>query len=119
MTTPAKRKLTIYQGASFIRVWRLRDKKTKQPIDLTGCKVRMQFRSEVESDVVLLELTTENGRIAAPGPEGEIKCVVMPVDTAAIAWESAVWDQEIEFPDGLVWRTFMGTAAVSPEVTRG
>jgi hypothetical protein len=45
MTTPAKLKLTIYQGATFRKrlMWRA---PSKAPIDLTGCTARIQARVE-------------------------------------------------------------------------
>ena len=118
MTTPAKLKLKIIQGATFRRllVWLAPDKIT--PIDLTGCTARMQVRSEVESPTVLLELTAENGGIVIDGPAGKLILHLPPAATAAIAWESGVWDLEIAHPNGDVTRLAQGTISVSPEVTR-
>ncbi len=58
MTLPIKRKLTILQGATFRKRWTW--KPGGVPMDFTGCKARMQVRAEIDSTVVLLELTTEN-----------------------------------------------------------
>ena len=118
MTTPAKLKLKIIQGATFRKplVWLAPDKTT--PIDLTGCTARMQVRSEVESPAVLLELTTENGGIAIDGPAGKLTLRISPTATAAIAWESGVWDLEVVHPSGDVTRLAQGAISVSPEVTR-
>lgn len=118
MTKAAKLKLSINQGATYPKRLRWRAP-SGAPIDLTGCKARMQLRSEVDSPLVLLELTTENGRILLGGTEGTIDLLISAADTAAIAWESAVWDLEIEFPDGTVHRLAQGSCTVSREVTRG
>lgn len=118
MTTPAKLKFTIYQGATFRKrlTW-------KAPsgilIDLTGCTARMQVRSEVESAEVLLELSTTNNRIILGGANGTVDLDVCDEDTAAITWDSGVWDLEIAHPDGTVTRLAQGSISVSPEVTRG
>lgn len=83
MTTPAKIKLTIYQGATFRKrlTWKAL---SGTPIDLTGCTARMQVRSEVESDAVLLSLTTENSGITLGGATGTIDLLSADDETAAI-----------------------------------
>ena len=118
MTIPAKLKLKIIQGATFRKalVWLAPDKTT--PIDLTGCTARMQVRSEIESTTVLLELTTENGCIVIDGPAGKLTLHLSPAATAAIAWESGVWDLEVVHPSGDVTRLVQGSISVSREVTR-
>ena len=78
----------------------------------------MQVRSSVDSPAVLLELTTENGRIRLGGPSGAIELHLSAQETAAIEWESGVYDLEIEFAGGQVRRLFAGRVKVSKEVTR-
>ena len=117
MTKPANLKLQIYQGATFRK--RLRWLNPDQtPIDLTGCTARMQVREEVESTAVLLELTTENGRIALGGTAGTVELLVDADTTAAITWGGGAWDLEIVHPGGEVTRLAQGSLCVSPEVTR-
>ena len=58
MLTPAKRKLIVIKGATFNPGWTWMA--AGVPVNLTGCTARLQVRDSVESDVVLLELTTEN-----------------------------------------------------------
>ena len=120
MTKPAKLKFTIYQGATFRKrlTWKAPD---GTPIDLTGCTARMQVRSEVESDVVLLSLTTENGGITLGGSAGTVNLYLGAVATAALAFEGGVFDLEIIHPGALpddVTRLGQGYLNVSPEVTR-
>lgn len=120
MTKPAKLKFTIYQGATFRKRLRWSVKAAGVPIDLTGCKARMQVRAEVESTEVLLELTTENGGITLGGAAGTIDLYIGAIDTAVIAWESGVFDLEIQYAAGPdeVGRLIYGTVTVSREVTR-
>lgn len=115
-----KVKLEIDQGATFDKTftWKTGTKTNAVPVDLTGCKARAQIREELESDAVLLELTTENQRIVLGGPTGEIRLLVKATDTAALGWITGVYDLEIEFPDGTVVRRMAGSVVVSPEVTR-
>lgn len=116
MTTPAKLKLTIYQGATFRKrlVW----KTQTGPVNLTGCTARMQVRADISSPTILVNLTTENGCIALGGIDGTIGLLLSAEDTAAIGWESGVWDLEIVHPGGEVTRLAQGGVSVSPEVTR-
>lgn len=117
MTTPAKLKFTIYQGATFRKrlTWTAPG---GTPIDLTGCTARMQVRSDVESPTALLSLTTENDGIVLGGALGTIELYVSDEDTAAITWDGGVWDLEIVHPGGEVTRLAQGSISVSPEVTR-
>jgi len=77
----------------------------------------MQAREYVESDTVLIELTTENGGISINGPLGTVTLNLSATDTAAIEWDVARYD--LELIDGAtVYRPLTGKLKVSPEVTR-
>jgi len=118
MALPIKRKLTIIQGATFRRRWTW--KPGGVPADFTGSTARMQVRADIDSPVVLLELTTENGGIVLGAEPGTIDLYIGALQTAGIAWESGVFDLEIQYaggPDDVV-RMIAGTVAVSREVTR-
>ena len=116
-----KVKLEIDQGATFDKTftWLTGTKAKAVPVDLTGCKARSHFREDIESDEVLIGLSTENGRIVLGGTAGTIHLFISAADTAAMNWQSAVYDLEIEFPNGTVIRRMTGSVVVSPEVTRG
>lgn len=118
MTLPIKRKLTILQGATFRKRWTW--KPGGVPMDFTGCKARMQVRTDIDGATVLLDLTTENGGIVLGAEPGTIDLYIGATDTSAIAWEGGVFDLEIEHsasPDE-VDRLISGSVAVSREVTR-
>ena len=85
MTTPAKLKLTIYQGATFRKrlTWK-GPLPAQTPIDLTGCTARMQVRPEVESSTVLLELTTANGGITLGGVAAAATAVAGSIGAPAV-----------------------------------
>lgn len=118
MTLPIKRKLTILQGATFRKRWTW--KPGCVPMGFAGCKARMQVRAEIDSTVVLLELTTENGGIVLGAEPGTIDLYIKATDTAVIAWESGVFDLEIQYAAGAdeVDRLIYGAVTVSREVTR-
>lgn len=149
MTSQARLCYTILQGATFRRGFRwcsvpypthMHNGKLVRsdncmpvpdadmvPIDLTGCTARMQLRSEVLSPDVLLELTTENGRIdMSDSANGWVRFVLTAEDTGAIVygtnpparWSEAVSHLEIVHPNGDVSRPVEISWQVSPEGTR-
>ena len=80
---------------------------------------RMQVREEIESPIVLLSLTTENGGIALGGVDGTVDLYLDDGDTEAIkSWQSGKWDLEVVHPGGDVTRLVQGSISVSWEVTR-
>lgn len=87
----------------------------KPPVDLTGATARMQIRAQL-GGAVLLELTTENGALAITGL-GTITRTLSAAQTAALAWTEAVYDLEVQYPDGTVQRYLQGAVTVSREVT--
>lgn len=114
-----KVRLTLLQGETYRKTLTWKVGKPALPVDLTGCSARMQVRSTVDSPVVLLALSTDDGRIVLGGPAGTVQLLLSATETAALAWRQAVYDIEIEWPDGTVRRLAQGAIVVSPEVTRG
>lgn len=115
---PFRVPLTIFQGATFQKTLTWKVGKPPQPVDLTGCSARMQVRPQVASATVLLELTTDNGRILLGGPAGTVQLQLTPAETAPLAFVAAVYDLEIVHPGGQVRRLASGQVKLNPEVTR-
>lgn len=88
------------------------------PWDLTGCTARMQIRPSIASPEVIHSLTTENGGLTIDGAEGVIMVEIDAVTTAAFDFKAAVYDLELEKPDGDVIRLIEGKVKLSLEVTR-
>lgn len=85
--------------------------------DLTGYTARMQIRETHNSAAILLELTTENGRIAINTSTGTITLTILASDTTEITWSRGVYDLELVY--GItITRLFQGSIEVSPNVTR-
>lgn len=118
MTTPAKLKFVIYQGATFRKRLTWTVQATGTAIDLTGCMARMHIRAKLPDTATLLVLTTENDRITLGGAAGTVDLFISDEDTALITWTSGVWDLEIAHPNGDVTRLAEGSVSVSKEVTR-
>lgn len=85
---------------------------------MTGWTARMQIRSEVSSETVIAELTTENGGITIEPLEGKINLYLSDVETSGFSFESAVYDIELVDQLGDVHRDIEGKIKLSPEVTR-
>ncbi len=148
MTAPAHLCYTIYQGATFRRRfrWCTAPYPTKilngklvyaqtgrpvpdtdlVPVDLTGCQARLQLRADVLSPDVLLELTTENGRIDLSLGDGHIAFFLDAATTAGLPygespptrWRTAVGQLEVVHPNGDVTRVAEISWSLNPEGTR-
>lgn len=109
---------TIEQGATFVRpfVWKSSD---GTPVNLTAYTARMQVRQSYSSGEILLNATTENGRLQVSGAEGKVTLSLTADVTAAITWRRGRYDLELVAPDGAVTRLLEGQITVSKEITRG
>jgi hypothetical protein len=120
MYTPKDVPLTIYQGATFQKSWTIVETGTEDPIDLSGYTARMQIREKLKSETVILDLTTENGRITIDVGEETttLTLYVDPETTAAITVAKGVYDLEIIDTNDDVYRLMQGAVTIIPEVTR-
>ena len=103
------------QGATFLRVLEVTDS-VGDPINYSGYTARMQVRRRVDSDDVIIELTTENGRISM-NSSGQIVLSISATDTADIQ-TGGVYDLEIINSSNEVERLIQGNFTLSLEVTR-
>lgn len=87
-------------------------------IDLTGYTAQMQIRPDTDSTVIIIELSTANGRIVIDGPAGKLTLTIANADTEAITQDVGVYDLEITSGGALIERILQGNVAFSPEVTR-
>ena len=107
---------TIDQGAHFERIVTITNA-DGTVYDLTGYTARMQIRTELDAEDVVIELTTENGRIALGDEEGTITLTILAADTADIT-SDGVYDIEIIDDSDRVFRVLKGKIRLEPEVTR-
>lgn len=110
--------IKIPQGATWVMsiTW----SRNSVAVPLTGCSARMQVREKHSAAAVLLSLTSAaSGGITLGPAAGEITLRAEAAQTALLpAPLRAVYDIEVEEPDGTVTRVLEGTVFVSPEVTR-
>jgi len=108
--------IIIDQGATYSQVITWKDS-AGTPVSLVGYTARMQVRGIPSSSDIVIELTTENGRITLGGVAGTVTLTIAASDTAALAAGSMKYD--LELVNGIVVeRLLMGTFTVRSEVTR-
>ena len=119
MLEPQQIDLTIYQGATFKREWTVSRVSDGAPYSLTGWTGRMHIRPKKTSDILFIELTTENGgvEIETTLEESKYTIYISSVQTAALQLKG-VYDLELIDPQGEVIRIQEGKVLLSMEVTR-
>ena len=109
----------IEKGATYRYSFKWFNPDKVTPIDLTGSTAKIHVRESVTSSTVLLELSTENGRISFDIPTGKISFYVSDEDTGALTGLGGVYDLEIYHNNGDVTRLTEGKWLFKEEVTRG
>lgn len=103
---PSKVTFDIWKGTTFQATVIYLDKKTGQPINVTGCTGLLEIKTSSEGSV-LLSLSDTNSRIVFGGQDGSINLSISDTDTALITWKHGVYDLTITFPNGetdvLLW----------------
>lgn len=88
-----------------------------QPVDLAGYTARMQIRTKLDSDVVVHELTTENGGITLDNTTKTIALTIPASTTQTFDFTSSVYS--IELVNGSEVTPFAtGNITLIKEVTR-
>lgn len=87
------------------------------PVDLANTTARMQIREKLTSDSVILELTTENGKIVLDNTNKTITLNISATETAAFNFKSAVYSLEL-VKSGIVTPLVEGSITLIKEVTR-
>ena len=67
-------------GTTWEESWQLLQEEDGPPVDLTGYEARMQVRDPVTRELVL-ELSTDNGRLSIVPADGEVNLTVAAADT--------------------------------------
>ena len=113
---PADYRFEIRQGSTVRRNFALSI--DDNPVNLTGYTARMQIRATAEASTALIELTTENGRIALGGTAGTITLTISATDTAALTAGRAVYDLELVAANGTVTNLLGGVVTIPRNITR-
>jgi hypothetical protein len=108
--------LVLYQGDDFELVFRLKNKGTGTPINITGCTPKADIKITASDTTVKASF----GASILDATDGTVKLVLTGTQTAALAAGTAlVYDAQLKWPDNKVKTYLSGTIAVLPEVTRG
>lgn len=118
MQDPGRYDMTVYQGATFNRVFTWQVGTPAANVNLTGYTARMQLRSNPAATTSVLELTTTNGRISLGGSAGTVTLALTPTETAALPADQYAYDLELIAGNGEVTRLLEGFVTVDAEVTR-
>lgn len=110
--------LVIEKGETYRKLFQLKDS-ARVPIDLSGYTGRMHIRNKASSTTTILELTTENSRMAITPLEGKVQLYISKTDTSGITeLGNAVYDLELESSSGEVLKMIRGTVSFIEEITR-
>lgn len=107
---------TLEQGADFGVTITWQDA-NGSAINVTGYTARMKIKESKTSTATLISLTTENGRISLGGSAGTVTLSISAADTAALDFDTGVYDLELVGGGGTVTRLVEGVVYFSKEVT--
>lgn len=110
--------LQIDQGSTFVFHLEIRNGAGANPpvLDLTGYTAKAQMRASYGS-TVLKELTTSDGTITIDAALGKITLTLSDEQTAAMTFNTAIYDLVMTGPTGVATRVVQGKVTVSPGVT--
>ena len=89
-----------------------------KPVPLAGVTGRMQIRPKVTSDVVLLELNTDNGGIVIDDTNNIIHINITAEETALLDFSTAMYSLELVNAAAEVTQLISGSITLLKEVTR-
>lgn len=114
----AQADICIFQGATFNQTLYYETGDPLAPADLSGQTAKMHIRSKPESKALILELSTDNGRIILNETTGSIRLLISASDTANLSvCDKAVYDLEL-YNGAVTTRILQGNVIISPQVTR-
>jgi hypothetical protein len=109
--TPPIADFRIYKGDSFVKAFRVKNRSTRQLVDLTGATARMQLRATPASNDILytfnLSIDTALSTITAS-----------ILDWSGIAWTTGSYDLEVAYAGGIVDTLCRGTITVEGDTSR-
>jgi len=111
--------LTINQHATFEMwlTWRTKGD-PPQPIDNTGFRAIMQFRTQHDAPQIFFEATDQNGMITLQGVNGNIYVKIPAEKTSEMRAIKGVNDLLMRSPTGTIRRVVEGEFLVRPGVSK-
>lgn len=113
-----KYNILIQQGADFIQqltIYTVNPDGTRgDPQDLTGCTIRGMVRIRFEDTDPIATFVIQETDLA----NGTFTLTLSNTVTAALDFQTGVYDVEVQYPNTVVDRVLQGTVVFSREVTR-
>lgn len=112
--------IEIEQGATYSSTVQYTDD-SGVPIDLTSCEIRLGIKDQITDTTFLkfLDNGVNGGITVTNALQGTFRIYISPIETAAFTFNRAVYDLEVQFPNGDIERLIKGRVLVSREVTDG
>lgn len=115
--TPSTRAITIYQGQTYSEDFRL--VLDGNPANWAGCTAKWAMKEKItDTEYVLSSLAPLSNVSISLLSDGHIKVVITDENTALVSVKKGVYNLEINWSDGSVWRLFEGAVTVSQEVIK-
>jgi len=110
---PGRYNITVYQGTTFALspVWKV----DNLPVNLTGYSAKMQVRDI--SNNVIVELSTQNGKIVITPGIGQIALALTATQTAALAVGNYNYDLNLTDSASNVYKILEGAFILKASVT--
>lgn len=111
--------IRIIQGVDFYLTVTLLESDKVTPRDLTGYTGKMQVRRTLESEEVIVELTTENGGIQITPATGVVLIHITGEAAAAFEYPAeGVYSLHLINATGAIFRKLYGTVTFEADATR-
>jgi hypothetical protein len=88
----------VDKGRPWLKVIRIRNSATQQPVSLAGCGARMVVREKPGADIIL-DISDGDG-ITIDEDQGTLTILVGESDVNALPVGAFRYDMEIQYPDG-------------------
>jgi hypothetical protein len=73
--------LTLVRGTTWLQTIVMTDQETGDPVDLTDCEITLRIREYIDSEDVIMELTTADQLTISDAAGGEVELRVEAPDT--------------------------------------
>lgn len=108
---------TIEQGTTFTRLVQWKDS-SGDPVDLSGYTAAMKIRESYDSGTVLVSLATGSSGITITAASGLLTIVISSTVTAALDFDRAVYDIELNDGSDVITRLLQGHVTLEKESTK-
>lgn len=115
--TPTRYDITIYQGATWRRIFTIKNKTTNLPIDITGCSIRAQIRKKADATPIIIDMNTPDEITLTDPSNGQFRIYISDDITSAFPDGDFQWDLFIEWTNGDVDKIWYGDVVLDPNIT--